>query len=92
MLEISKYQRPLNCEHLTEKDIYNETIMTELSTSKGLSLIEIRKKFKVFDSYFQGKVRKHLGLGNLYLENNFIRVNQEHKYLTNEIASDFFKN
>ena len=92
LLEISKYQKPLNCEHLTEKDIYNETIMTELSTSKGLSLIEIRKKFKVFDSYFQGKVRKHLGLGNLYLENNSIKINQKHKYLTNEIASDFFKN
>ena len=92
LLEINKYQKPLNCEHLTEKDIYNETIMTELSTSKGLSLIEIRKKFKVFDSYFQGKVRKHLGLGNLYLENNFIKINQENKYFTNEIASDFFKN
>ena len=39
----------------------------------------------------QGKVKKHLELGNLYLEKNFIKVNQEHKYFTNEIASDFFK-
>ena len=72
-------------------DIYNETIITGLSISKGVSLLEIRKKFKSFDSYFQDKVRKHLGLGNLYLENNFIKVNQEHKYYTDEIASDFLK-
>ena len=65
--------------------------MTGLSISKGLSLSEMGKKFKSFDSYFQGKLKKHLELGNLYLEKNFIKVNQEFKYFTNEIASDFFK-
>ena len=91
LLEINKSQKPLYSEYLSEKDIYNETIMTGLSISKGLSLLVIRKKFKSLDPYFQGKVKKHLELGNLYLEKNFIKVNQEHKYFTNEIASDFFK-
>ena len=91
LLELNKFQTPLYSEHLSKKDIYNETIMTGLSISKGLSLTEMEKKFKSFDSYFQGKVKKHLELGNLYLEKNFIKVNQEHKYFTNEIASDFFK-
>ena len=91
LLKINKFQKPLNSEDLSEMDIYNETIITGLSISKGVSLLEIRKKFKSFDSYFQDKVRKHLGLGNLYLENNFIKVNQEHKYYTDEIASDFLK-
>ncbi len=92
ILEINNFQKPLNIEKLSDKDIYNETIMTGLSISKGISLLEIKKKFKSFDSYFQGKVKKHLGLGNLYLEKNFVKVNQEHKYFTDEIASDFFKN
>ena len=92
LLEINKFQKPLYIEYLSQKDIYNETIMTGLSISKGLSLLVIRKNFKSFDPYFQGKVKKHLGLGNLYLEKNSIKVNQEHKYFTDEIAADFFKN
>ena len=91
LIEINKSKKPLKSERLSEKDIYNETIMTGLSISKGLSLLEIKKKFKSFDSYFQRKVKKHLGLGNLYLEKNFIKVNQENKYFTDQIASDFFK-
>ena len=91
LLEINKLQKPLYSEYLSEKDIYNETIMTGLSISKGLSILVIRKKFKSFDRYFQGKVKKHLGLGNLHLEKNFIKVNREHKYFTDKIASDFFK-
>ncbi len=91
LLEINKFQKPLNIEYLSEKDIYNETIMTGLSISKGLSLEEIKKKFKSFNSYFLSKVKKHLCLKNIYLEKNFIKVNQKHKYSTDEIASDFFK-
>lgn len=89
--QISKSKKPLKSEWLSEKDIYNETIMTGLSISKGISTSEIRKKFKSFDSYFQGKLKKHLRLGNLNLKKNFIKVNQEHKYFTDQIASDFFK-
>ena len=89
---INKFQKPLNIEYLSVKDIYNETIMTGLSISKGLSLEEIKKKFKCFDSYFHGKVKKHVRLENIYLEKNFIKVYQKHKYSTDEIASDFFKN
>ena len=74
LLEINKFQKPLYIEYLSQKDIYNETIMTGLSISKGLSLLVIRKNFKSFDPYFQGKVKKHLGLGNLYLEKNSIYV------------------
>lgn len=91
LLEINEFKKPINSEHLSEKDIYNETIMTGLSVSKGLSLLEIKTNFKSFDSYFQQKLKKNLSLGNLYLENNFIKVNQQHKYFTDKIASDFFK-
>ena len=89
--EINKSKKPLKTEYLSEKDIYNETIMTGLSISKGLSLSEIRRKFKSFDSYFQDKLKKHLKLGNLSLEKKIIKVNQNKKYFTNQIASDFFK-
>ena len=91
MIQINKSKKPLNSECLSEKDIYNETIMTGFSISKGLSSSEIKKKFKSFDSYFQGKLKKHVGLGNLYLEKKFIKVNQEQRYFTDQIAADFFK-
>ena len=91
MIQINKSKKPLNSECLSEKDVYNETIMTGLSISEGLSSLEIKKKFKSFDSYFQGKLKKHVGLGNLYLEKKFIKVNQEKRYFTDQIAADFFK-
>ena len=91
LLEVNKSKKPLKTEYLSEKDIYNETIMIGLSISKGLPLLEIRKKFKSFDSYFQDKVKKHLKLGNLSLEKKIIKVNKNKKYFTNQIVSDFFK-
>ncbi|MAR43875.1 MAG: hypothetical protein CMC48_07350 [Flavobacteriaceae bacterium] len=91
LIEINKSKKPLKIERLSEKDIYNETIMTGLSISKGLSLLEVRKKFKSFYSYFKVKVKKHLGLGNLNLEKKIIKVNNNNKYFTDQIASDFFK-
>lgn len=91
MIQINKSKKPLKSEWLSEKDVYNETIMTGLSISEGLSSLEIKKKFKSFDSYFQGKLKKHVGLGNLYLEKKFIKVNQEQRYFTDQIAADFFK-
>ena len=91
MIQINKSKKPLKNERLSEKDVYNETIMTGLSMSEGLFSSEIRKKFKSFDSFFQRKLKKHICLGNLYLEKKFIKVNQQNKYYTDQIASDFFK-
>ena len=91
IIQINKSKKPLKIEWLSEKDVYNETIMTGFSISEGLSSSEIRKKFKSFDSFFQRKLKKHIGLGNLYLEKKFIKVNQQNKYFTDLIASDFFK-
>jgi len=82
---------PNEIEILSEKDRYNEYIMTGLRTIWGVSLDKIRNDF---GDYYVGCVKKqstkHIEEGLLYIEDDILRATKKGKFLTDGIASDLF--
>lgn len=83
---------PLEREVLTERDHYNEYVMTRLRTMWGISMKEVRERFGLnYYDYLMEQaetfVRNHL----LVLEDEHLVVTAEGKFLSDGIASDLFK-
>jgi len=82
---------PLERELLSEKDKYNEYIMTGLRTKWGVSLGRIKKDFgEKYANYLMKQSREHLDNGLLVLENDTFKVSEHGKFLSDGIASDLF--
>lgn len=78
-------------EKLSLKDIYNETIMLSLRTKKGMNLEVLRDQFDTdFLTHFDAILQENLENRRLIIQNNFVSVKRESKFLTDKIISDFF--
>ncbi|NJB82828.1 radical SAM family heme chaperone HemW [Wenyingzhuangia aestuarii] len=82
---------PLIQEILSEKDRYNEYIMTGLRTIWGVSLPKIIKDFGEATCVFLEKqIQPYIKNGTLQLEENQLKTTQKGKFLADGIASDLF--
>jgi len=90
--EIALQQLPLERETLSERDKYNEYVMTRLRVAAGISLDEVESKFgENYVNYLQTQAAQFLKLGLLELESKQLKVTKKGKFLSDGIASDLFK-
>lgn len=90
--QIEAGQLPLEREVLSERDHYNEYVMTRLRTMWGISLEEVKQRFglKYYD-YLMTQAEIHVREKLLALEEEHLAVTPEGKFLCDGIASDLFK-
>lgn len=82
---------PIETEILTQKDRYNEYIMTGLRTIWGVSLEKVEKDFgKFYLDYLIKESKRFLEDDLLIVENNVLKATKKGKFLCDGIASDLF--
>lgn len=90
--EIALQQLPLERETLSERDKYNEYVMTRLRVAAGISLDEVESKFgENYVNYLQTQAAQFLKLELLELDSKQLKVTKKGKFLSDGIASDLFK-
>lgn len=88
---IEKNQLPLEREVLSEKDKYNEYIMTRLRTQWGVSLREVDENFgRDYRKYLMTQAQRSIENELLSLENNILTITKKGKFLCDGIAADLF--
>lgn len=75
-------------EYLSETDLYNERIMLRLRTAQGLnlSLLNPQDRLSVLNSAHALQKK-----GILIIENDFIRIPEQHMFISDSIISSLFK-
>lgn len=90
--EILSGKRPSEHELLSQKDRYNEYIMTGLRTIWGVSLQRIEKDFGlVYHEYLLQSASKFLQTNLLEINEDTLLVTPKGKFLCDGIASELFK-
>ena len=88
---IKENKLPFTEEHLSLKDKFNETIMTGLRTSTGVSLKEIRGNLgNKFADYLEENSKNRILSNDLYWDRGHLHVTKKSKFLSDGIASDLF--
>lgn len=82
---------PAEVETLSERDRYNEYVMTGLRTMWGVSLQTVEERFGVkFKDYLLQQAQKNLAEQYLYLDGDILRVSKKGKFLSDGLAADLF--
>lgn len=82
---------PQHKEMLTQKDVFNEYVMTGLRTKWGVNLNEIQQKFPgSFYQSFQTTFSKYVTQNLVTQKENSIILTNEGKMISDRIMSDFF--
>jgi oxygen-independent coproporphyrinogen-3 oxidase len=88
---LEKNTLPITIENLTDIDIYNEIVMTGLRTMWGISLLEIENNLgKNFKDYLLNKSRIKIENNLITLDNNYLKITEKGRFLSDGIASDLF--
>ena len=79
-------------ERLSDKDIYNEYIMTRLRTRNGIDLKEFDCQYGENEekTLFKEMMKRHVTLGNLAVESGRLRLARKGLFISNSVMSDFF--
>ena len=78
-------------ENLSEKELYNEYIMTSLRTKWGVNSDYILEKFGIaFENYFMNRINSHLTSNNLVKNDQVYTLTIEGKFFADQIAADLF--
>ncbi len=78
-------------EILSEKDKYNDYIITRLRTMWGVDLNYIRKNTgKKFADYFSEKAQSHIINGNIIQKKNIFCITDKGKFIEDLISEDLF--
>lgn len=78
-------------EVLTDKERYNEFVMTGLRTKWGVNIDRVKEIFgNEFQKYLLSSSEQHIALGQLKRENNVLLLTEKGKFLADGIASDLF--
>lgn len=90
---IEAKQLPLEIEHLTTTDRFNEFIMTRLRTSFGVDLNEVEAKFGLtYRAYLTDQLQPLLKDQLVSVNSNeVIHVTENNKFLTDGISAELFK-
>ncbi|GGD47089.1 radical SAM family heme chaperone HemW [Muriicola marianensis] len=82
---------PLEVESLSQRDRYNEYVMTGLRTMWGVSLHRVENEFgDHFRQYLLEQAERHIADRYLYLDGDVLRVSQKGKFLSDGLAADLF--
>ena len=82
----------LEVEYLTNKDRYNEYIMTGLRKVEGLSLEYVKNTFGTkYLAYLESQVGRHLEVRNFYWDGDHLKITPKAKFLSDGLAADLFK-
>ncbi|MBT8323296.1 MAG: coproporphyrinogen III oxidase family protein, partial [Eudoraea sp.] len=88
---IAEKKLPMTLEELSDKDRYNEYIMTGLRTIWGVSTSKIASLFgESYRQYFLTKVSPFLESQKLSLAGDIVTASQSGKFLVDGIAADLF--
>lgn len=88
---IEALQLPLETEILSEYDQLNEMLMIGLRTTKGVNFSLLKERFsKETLETLQQEIEAKLHEGLLIIENDFLKIPQDHWFLADGIASDLF--
>jgi oxygen-independent coproporphyrinogen III oxidase len=78
-------------ENLSEKDQYNELVLTQLRTSKGLNKKTVLNHFSPnIQLQFEKELQTQLQLKNVIEENGYVRIPYEKWFQADGIASELF--
>lgn len=89
--EIHQNRIPAEFEILSQKDFYNEKIMTGLRTALGIQPEQILKQFGInVNELFEEEIQRYQQQGWLLKTDNSIRLSEEGFFRADRIASDFF--
>ena len=78
-------------EQLSQKDRYNEYLMTGLRTLEGISLVYVQKTFgKRYALYLEEQAARHLSEQFFFWDGNHLKVSANSKFLTDGLAADLF--
>lgn len=81
----------LEREVLSERDKFNEYVMTRLRTQRGIDLVEVEQLFgKKYSEHILQQVPSHLNNELLFFDGEFLKVSKKGKFLSDGIASDLF--
>jgi len=88
---IVKGELPKEVETLSQRDRYNEYIMTGLRTMWGVSLKRVSEEFgQPFHDYLLQQVEQHLADRFLFLDGDTLLVTKKGKFLSDGLAADLF--
>jgi len=88
---IEQNQLPSTVETLSEKDRFNEYIMTGLRTIWGISLSKVQEDFGMeFKQHLLNSTKIYLESNSLEIKEDHITATQKGKFLIDGIASDLF--
>ena len=80
-----------NSEILTQKDVFNETIMSGLGTQWRVNRVAIQELFgSVYARHLETQVQQHLTQNNLFWDGDTLLVSRQARFLTDGIAADLF--
>ena len=79
---------PHQSEVLTDDELYDETVMTRLRTSEGLSLDLLTAAYR---AYCMAQAEPHLRAGRLEQAGSAIRLTRQGIFTSNDIISDLMK-
>lgn len=79
---------PHQSEVLTDDELYDETVMTRLRTSEGLSLDLLTAAYR---AYCMAQAEPHLRAGRLEQARSTIRLTRQGIFTSNDIISDLMK-
>lgn len=89
---ISNSILPLETEHLTNDEKYNELILTSLRCMWGLNLNELIKNFdEEYYNYCLNLAKKYIEQETLLLENNHLKLTKKGIFISDSIMSDLMK-
>ena len=82
---------PIEHEILSERDRYNEYVMTGLRTIWGVSLEKVRNTFGAsYEHYLKNQAEKYVEQHLLFWDDEILRTTRKGKFLADGIASDLF--
>ena len=79
---------PHQSEVLTDDELYDETVMTRLRTSEGLSLDLLTASYR---AYCMAQAEPHLRAGRLEQAGSTIRLTRQGIFTSNDIISDLMR-
>ena len=78
-------------EELSDRDLYNEYVMTRLRTSYGINLSEMKEVFSnEYTNYFEDGIKKFISNGEIINEDGKVRLSKKGVMLSNAVISDLF--
>ncbi len=89
--ELQQGKIPAIIEELSERDRFNEYVMTSLRTAWGMDMEHIRKKYGVhYFEHVSRELPKFIDAGKLIQTKNVVSLTRKGKFLSDGISSDLF--